>query len=365
MKKVLHIITGLESGGAEKNLFNLVINDKLNDHYIFSLSDYGKYIKIIKKNKIKVKIFQFNVFNFLYKFFKISNDINKIRPDLIITWLYHADFVGGLLGKVNRVKRIYWNIRSSTLSKQSTKFSTNVLRIVLSKLSKLIPNKIIYCAISAKNIHKKIGYANKSVHIPNGIDVKVFKPNKKKIDNKSCFKIGYLARWDPQKNFNLAFHAIRLLKEEHFKFKLILAGEKINKKNYKLKSMIKFYQLEDYVVLLGEVKNMPNLYNSLDLSIMTSSYGEAFPNVLAESMSCGVPCVSTNIGDASYIIGSKGWICKKFNPHEFKLYLIKAIRLRNENLTKWVKLKNDCRKRVEDNFTLNSMIKNYQNLIKK
>ena len=51
MKKVLHIITGLESGGAEKNLFNLVINDKLNDHYIFSLRDYGKYIKIIKKNK--------------------------------------------------------------------------------------------------------------------------------------------------------------------------------------------------------------------------------------------------------------------------------------------------------------------------
>ena len=64
MKKVLHIITGLESGGAEKNLFNLVINDKLNDHYIFSLSDYGKYFKIIKKNKVKVKIFQFSVFNF-------------------------------------------------------------------------------------------------------------------------------------------------------------------------------------------------------------------------------------------------------------------------------------------------------------
>lgn len=365
MKKVLHIITGLESGGAEKNLFNLVINDKLNDHYIFSLSDYGKYFKIIKKNKVKIKIFKFSIFNFLFKFFKISNDIKKIKPDLIITWLYHADFIGGLLGKINRVKRIYWNIRSSTLSKQNTKFSTNVLRIFLSKLSRFIPNKIIYCAISAKNIHKKIGYVNKSVHIPNGIDVKVFKPNKKKINNKSYFKIGYLARWDPQKNFNLAFHAIRLLKEENFKFKLFLAGEKINKKNYKLKSMIKSYQLEDHVVLLGEVKNMPKLYNSLDLSIMTSSYGEAFPNVLAESMSCGVPCVSTDIGDAFYIIGSKGWICKKFNPHVFKSYLIKAIRLRNKNLTKWVKLKNDCRKRIENNFTLKVMIKNYQNLIKK
>ena len=166
MKKVLHIITGLESGGAEKNLFNLVINDKLNDHYIFSLRDYGKYIKIIKKNKIKVKIFQFNVFNFLYKFFKISNDLNKIRPDLIITWLYHADFVGGLLGKVNRVKRI-WNIRSSTLSNRVQNFQQ--MSYELFYLSyEIDTKKIIYCAISAK-IFTKSGYTNKSVHIPNGV----------------------------------------------------------------------------------------------------------------------------------------------------------------------------------------------------
>ena len=365
MKKILHIITGLESGGAEKNLFNLAINDKLNDHYIFSLKDYGKYKKIIKKNNIKVKIFNLNIYNFFLKFFRIFTELKKINPDIIITWLYHADFVGGLLGKLSNTKIIYWNIRASTLSIKKTKFFTRILRNFLSYLSSWIPHKIIYCALKAKKIHEEIGYEKKSIHIPNGININYFKPYKKNINNKSYFKIGYPARWDSQKNFDLAFQTLKLLKNKSIKFKFYLAGENMKKTNLKLKSMIKFYQLEEDVILLGEIKNMSKLYNKLDLSIMTSSYGEAFPNVLAESMSCGVPCVSTNVGDASYIIGPYGWVCKKLDPNIFKSHLMRAIDMKRTNLKNWIKLKKNCRQRIVNNFSMNAMILNYQNLIKK
>ena len=366
MKKVLHIITGLESGGAEKTLINLVLNDKLNNHYIFSLKDFGKYKKVIKKNKINVKIFNLKFINFFYVFYKVSSEMKKFNPHLVITWMYHADFFGGLVSKINKIKYIYWNVRGTTLSNTNTKFITRYLRNILSLLSYFIPSKIIYCALSAKKVHERIGYIKKSVFIPNGIDTNFFKPsNRKKYNYNSYFKIGYLARWDKQKNFKLALQSIQLLKKHIPNFKFFLAGEDMTRRNKELISMIKFYNLEKDVILLGEIKNMPKLYNSLDLTIMTSSYGEAFPNVLAESMSCGIPCISTNIGDASNIVGKYGWICNSYSPNIFKTYLIKAINLKKNNHKKWINLKKNCRVRIESKFSLKAMLENYQNLIKK
>ena len=74
--------------------------------------------------------------------------------------------------------------------------------------------------------------------------------------------------------------------------------------------MIKKFNLKDEVILLGPQKNIDKVMNLIDIHISASEYGEAFPNVVAEAMASGTPCVVTNVGDSSLIVGKTGWIVR-------------------------------------------------------
>ena len=88
--------------------------------------------------------------------------------------MYHADLVGGLVAKYNKIKKIYWNIRSSNYHKRKTKFRTKLVIYICSFLSYFIPNKIIINSLSAIEFHKKCFYSDKFFLIYNGIDFNKF-----------------------------------------------------------------------------------------------------------------------------------------------------------------------------------------------
>ena len=111
-----------------------------------------------------------------------------------------------------------------------------------------------------------------------------------------------------QKDHLNLLNALNLIKSKNINFFCVLIGFNVDKKNVKLKSEISKLKLTNHVKLLGQNDNISDVMNGLDIHVLGSRYGEGFPNVVAEAMACGTPCVVTDVGDSGLIVGKTGWV---------------------------------------------------------
>ena len=121
--KIVHIITGLGEGGAEQTLFKICKYDIINKHVVISLTKHGKYFSLLSKLGIKVYCLEMNFFS-IYKFFYLSKLLRYLKPDIVQTWLIHADFMGGIAARLVGIKNIVWNIRYSDIEIGKVKLTT-------------------------------------------------------------------------------------------------------------------------------------------------------------------------------------------------------------------------------------------------
>ena len=181
--KVVHIITGLGDGGAEHALFKICKYDVSNKHFVISLKGPGKYFSLLNKLGIKVYCLNVNFFSII-KFISLIKLLRFLKPDIVQTWLVHADFIGGIAARLAGIKNIFWNIRYSNIEIGKAKLTTVIIIKILSILSYLIPKFIITVSKKAKKIYEKIGYNGKIIKfIPNGYDLSILKINKHQKKN--------------------------------------------------------------------------------------------------------------------------------------------------------------------------------------
>ena len=359
--KVFHIISGLGSGGAQAVLARLASYDKRHSHSIISFIDFGIYKNFfLEKN---IELFKLNMkkgkFSFL-GFLKLYSILRREKPDIIQTWMYHADFLGGIVGKSIGVKKIYWNIRNSNLTKEWASRSTIILSKICAYFSKSIPSKIISCSHKSKNIHISIGYDEKKIEvINNGYDL-----NKMKFIDKpknKIFKIGMLARWDPQKDYiNLAKSIIEFSKISNKDWELHLAGDMIDNNNKALKEIFKDKIFKNKIYLDGIVNDINSYFKKIDIHVLSSGGNEGFPNVVAEAMSYGIPCISTDVGDASLIVDKFGWIVPVKSPKILAQKLLTASDEYFLNDNEWEKRRMNSRLHIQNNYLLEKMVENYR-----
>jgi len=317
---IVHVITGLGIGGAELMLLRLSkqLRSKCSQ-VVVCLGEAGPIEHELKEAGISVEILNLNFSNFPFQVFRLWWIIRKYQPDLVQTWLYHADLLGGIFAYLAGCRVVVWGIHNNDLSPDKMRWSTRLVSKISAFISLYLPKKIICCSHSAVQTHVDYGYTAQKFHvIPNGFEVDLFFEDssaKASVCNELGLNvsetrfIACVARFDIQKNHQgfidaaSYFYRTYCYQDVHF----LLIGKEMNFDNRKLFSWIESAGLIDYMHLLDERNDIARLMAACDI-VSLASWNEAFPNVLGEAMSCGAIAVSTDVGDARLILGGQGFL---------------------------------------------------------
>lgn len=305
---IVHIITSLDKGGAEGVLTRLLTEPKLSEEAVVVVLKQGGYwTPFLRQNGIVVHELKFtSLMSALHSLWLCRLLIKNLNPKLMVSWLYHADFLTVLLRLMLVRTPIIWNLRQTDLHPKKSSQSTRLIFRFNALVSNIVPRQIVCCADAVERFHVRQGYcAAKMCVIPNGFHVPDF--DRSKNYSKSRFKIGMAARFDGQKDHKTLLNAVHQFKKNVTDdCELILAGKGIEASNAQLMQWVRELGLDKHVTLLGQVDNMTAFYSELDLHCLVSAFGEGFPNVVAESMAHGVPNVSSDSGEVDKIIGDSG-----------------------------------------------------------
>jgi glycosyltransferase involved in cell wall biosynthesis len=374
--KILHIIIGLNKGGAEVVLYNLLknennISDQINNkHIVLSLTNLGHFGNNLKKDGIDVHCLHLdkNIFNLFF----LSMLIKRINPDIIQSWMHHANLIGSLFVLFNQKYKLIWALHSLDLDKKFNKKSTILIGRLCSILSNFAPKAIIFVSEMSKINHLNYGFnSKKSIIIHNGIEINRFYKNKllrnsfrntHSIDL-NTFLIGKVARWDKYKDHENLFKALAKLKLTIKNFKCILVGNGLDNSNIQLLNLIEKYNLNDFIILLGQQDDIPAVMNAIDLHVL-SSVGESMPISLLEAMACGTVCIATDVGACREIISDFGIIVPK---QDYLALFNSLLEIYNMNYEQLQNRSNGGINHVESNFNINLMCMEYNkiwNLIK-
>ena len=364
--KVLHVITGLDSGGAESALCRLTVGDDRNIHEVISLTSRGANGERLSRARIPVHALDMprgcitlRGIMKLYRLLRLS------RADVVQTWMYHADLIGGVLARVAGVKTVVWGIRGP-FDTRRTAFQTKIAVRLCALLSRWIPDGIICNSAYAAEAHMRLGYApRKFTNIPNGYPLGEFQPDdaaRKQLLGELGLEegtslIGMVARFDSHKDHETLFAALRLVTRDFRRVSCLLVGMGMSRDSSALEKLAKKYGIEDVIKLLGPRDDVPKIMAALDLHILSSA-AESFPNVVAEAMACGTPCVTTDVGDAALIVGDAGWVVSPSEPAALADAILRAVYEMNDPIKAKTR-REACRKRISDNYGLERMISSY------
>lgn len=300
-------------------LYRLVTNSdsRAYKHIVIALSGEGGMVQWFNDANVDLIILDFKHSPISGMARLISAMVN-LRPNIVQTWMYHADLLGGLAARISGQKNIVWGIRTTDVSAGGP-LATARVRWLCACLSRWVPHTIVCAAEASRRVHVALGYrADRMVVVPNGFDLLRLQvtPSQVAALRSACgfsadtVVIGTLGRFNAVKDPHNYVRAAGLLARDYPQAQFLMVGRDCDAANAKLMAWIKATGFENRFVLLGERSDVPVCLAAMDMFCL-SSRTEGFPNVVGEAMAMRKACVVTDVGDAAYLLGGCGVVVPK------------------------------------------------------
>lgn len=314
--RVCHVIVGLNVGGAESMLKRLIESDpaSIPESVVVSLTSLGVIGESLRARGVCVHTLGMLSFSHSpITLWRLIRLIRQYRPAIVQTWMYHADLLGGLAARMAGNRNVIWGIRATDI-RAGGSFGTVIVRWFCARLSHWVPSVIVCAAEASRRSHVALGYdATKMVVIPNGYDFSWLTASfeARQSLRKQCginqdeVVVGSLGRFHADKDQENFVQAAGSLAAQYSKLRFLMVGRGLAWDNSQLVEWIDRTGCKDRFVLLGERKDVPRCLAAMDIFCLHSRT-EGFPNVLAEAMAMGLPCVTTDVGDAAILLADAG-----------------------------------------------------------
>ncbi len=366
--KVMHVITTLGPAGAENMLCGIAAgmdgtrfkNEVISLTSILDLAERMQAIGV----RVRTLGMKRGVPNPLVVL-RLARWIRESKPDVIHTWMYHANLVGALAARLAGNVPVVWGIHHAVLDARVDKRLTMLVNRSCAFLSQKLPARIVCCSQASLRIHQNLGYAaGKLTAIPNGFDLEQIKPDptarvsvrEELAIPADAILIGMAARFHPHKDHRNFLRAAARLRRQMPEVRFLLCGLDINWENSELVGWIEEEGLSDCCRLLGVRRDMPRLFAAMDIAT-SASLSEAFPVAIGEAMAAGTPCVVTDVGDSALIVGDTGEVVAPRDPEGLAERWRKLVEAGPEVRCRLGKA---ARRRVEQQFALPFVVDRYQ-----
>lgn len=298
----------------------------------------------------------------IYGFVKrLRSTILSTSPDLVHSYLVTPNIASALMKRLIR-KPLIWDLRASDVDLDRFGRFDKVTYSLAHRLAK-VPDKIVVNSRAGLDHHASLGYPrDKMVFIHNGIDTETFKPDPAGASRvRSEWRVpdhhllvGLVGRDDPLKD-----HAT-------FLTAAAIAGPALPDVSFAcvgtdaewLTSQVNATPIRQRTVVAGKRSDMPAVYSAFDL-VVSSSMSEGFPNVLAEAMACGTPCIGTDAGDSRLIIGDDSKVVPVKDVDALAALLVAQLKKGKQQL---IAEGSSARARVTEEFSVGRMVESYQHL---
>jgi glycosyltransferase involved in cell wall biosynthesis len=361
--RIVLLTRSLTFGGAQRQLIYLASGLAGRGHDVHVLSFYGggELHATVADSAVEVSdLGKSGRWDLLAFAKRARSRLADLRPDVVYSFLTPANLTAAGLRRFLPEHRLVWSVRASNLDFSAYGPMIGLTMAVERRLSR-VPDLIVANSEAGRRDAVARGFpATKMCVVPNGIDTTALALTTQDARARARASlslqsgevaVGMIARLDPMKDHATFLRAMAQVAAKR-RARAVLAGPTEGPARKRLEALAAELGIADRLLWLGPVVQVENLYPALDVVCLSSAYGEGLPNVIGEAMACGIPCVTTDVGDCRILLDGFESVVAPGSPRALAEALLSAIEARSRD----PQLPHRLRARILGRYTLARMI---------